>query len=150
MKAVGLAQDYAHYLTASLPSTRGSEPVHRIARSRCLVVLGVLYVMVMTPANATNTAIQTTSIDSLKLYAHSRIVNYKEFQCFNILVTKESNWRVDAVNLNGKHFGLTQMRNTKYRNLDGFRQIDWSIRYNIHRYKTHCNTLNHFLSKGWH
>jgi hypothetical protein len=148
MKAVGLAQDYAHYLTASLPSTRGSEPVYRIARSRCLVVLGVLYVMVMTPANATNTAIQTTSIDSLKLYAHSRIVNYKEFQCFNVLITKESNWRVDAIN--GSHYGLGQMRNPKYRNLDAFRMIDWSIRYNIHRYKTHCNTLKHFLSKGWH
>jgi hypothetical protein len=148
MKAVGIAQDYAHYLTALLPSTRGSEPVHRIARSRCLVVLGVLYVMVVTPANATNTAIQTTSIDSLKLYAHSRIVNYKEFQCFNVLITKESNWRVDAIN--GSHYGLGQMRNAKYRNLDGFRQVDWSIRYNIHRYKTHCNTLKHFLSKGWH
>jgi hypothetical protein len=40
---------------------------------------------------------------------------------------KESNWRVDAINPNGKHFGLGQMRNTKYRNLDGYRMIDWSI-----------------------
>jgi len=148
MKAVGLAQDYAHYLTRLLPSTRGSEPVHRIARSRCLVVLGMLYVMVMTPANATNTVIQTTSIDSLKLYAHLRIVNYEEFQCFNLLITKESNWNVNAIN--GSHYGLGQMRNPKYRNLDGFRMIDWSIRYNLHRYKSHCNTMKHFLAKGWH
>jgi hypothetical protein len=33
---------------------------------------------------------------------------------------KKSNWRVDAVNPNGKHFGLGQMRNTKYRTLMAF------------------------------
>jgi len=148
MKAVGLAQDYAWYLTAPIPSTRGSEPVSRIARSRCLMVLAVLCIVGTTQANATNTAIQTTSIDSLKLYAHSRIVNYKEFQCFNVLITKESNWNVNAIN--GSHYGLGQMRNPKYRNLDGFRMIDWSIRYNLHRYKSHCNAVKHLLDKGWH
>jgi len=151
MKAVGLAQDYACYLTRSLPSTRVSEPVHRIARRRCLVVLAVLYVMMMTPANATNTVIQTTSIDSLKLYAHSRIVNYKQFQCFNQLITKESNWRVEAVNPNGKHFGLGQMRNTKYQNLDGYRMIDWSIRYIKARYNgSSCQAYAHWAKHGWH
>ena len=151
MKPVGLAQDHARLLTALLPSTRGSEPVHRIARSRCLVVLGVLFVMVMTPANATNTAIQTTSIDSLKLYAHSRIVNYKQFQCFNQLITKESNWRVEAINPNGNHFGLGQMRNTKYQNLDGYRMIDWSIRYIKARYNgSSCNAYAHWAKHGWH
>jgi hypothetical protein len=110
------------------------------------VVLGVLCVMVMTPANATKEV--KPSVDYLKLYAHSRIINYKEFQCFNTLITKESNWRIDAIN--GSHYGLGQMRNPKYQNLDGFRQIDWSIKYNLHRYKSHCNTLKHFLAKGWH
>jgi hypothetical protein len=111
-----------------------------------MVLLAVLCIVGTVPATAAQEV--KPSIDYLKLYAHSRIVNYKEFQCFNTLITKESNWRVDAIN--GSHYGLGQMRNPKYRNLDGFRQIDWSIRYNIHRYKTHCNTLNHFLSKGWH
>ena len=136
----------AMYLLSSIRSMLVGEPLWRIARKRCLVLLAMLFVVGTTPAYATKAA--TTSIDSLKLYAHSRIVNYKEFQCFHILITKESNWRVDAIN--GSHYGLGQMRNPKYRNLDGFRQIDWSIRYNIHRYKTHCNTLKHFLAKGWH
>ena len=151
MKPVGLAQDYARYLTALLPSTLVGEPVHRIARRRCLVVLAVLYVMVMTPANATNTAIQTTSIDSLKLYAHSRIVNYKQFQCFNQLITKESNWRVEAINPNGNHFGLGQMRNTKYRDLDGYRMIDWTLRYITARYSgSSCKAYAHWQKHGWH
>ena len=136
----------AMYLLSSIRSMLVGEPLWRIARKRCLVLLAMLFVVGTTPAYATKAV--TTSVDSLKLYAHSRIVNYKEFQCFHILITKESNWRVDAIN--GSHYGLGQMRNPKYRNLDGFRQIDWSIRYNIHRYKTHCNTLKHFLAKGWH
>ena len=145
-KPVGIAQDYARYLTALVRSRLADEPVCRIARARCMVLLAVLCIVGTVPATAAQEV--KPSIDYLKLYAHSRIVNYKEFQCFNTLITKESNWRVDAIN--GSHYGLGQMRNLKYRNLDGFRQIDWSIRYNIHRYKTHCNTLKHFLAKGWH
>ena len=150
VKPVGLAQDYARLLTALLPSTLVGEPVHRVARRRCLVVLAVLCVMGLTPAQATKD-VKQASIDSLKLYAHSRIVNYKEFQCFNTLITKESNWRVNAINPNGNHFGLGQMRNTKYRNLDGYRMIDWSLRYVAHRYSgSSCKALAHWSKHGWH
>ena len=151
VKPVGIAQDYARCLTASLPSTRGGEPVSRIARNRYLVVWGVLCVIGITPANATEAVKQTTSINYLKLYAHSRIINYKEFQCFNILITKESNWRIEAINPNGNHFGLGQMRNTKYRNLDGYRMIDWSLRYIAHRYDgSSCKAFAHWQKHGWH
>ena len=150
MKAVGLAQDYARCLTALLPSTLVSEPVRRLARRRCLVVLGVLCVIGITPAYATKDVKQNTSIDSLKLYAHSRIVNYKQFQCFNQLITKESNWRVEAINPNGKHFGLGQMNNPKYQNLDGYRMIDWSLRYIKARHGSSCNAYRHWEKHGWH
>ena len=150
-KPVEIAQDYARCLTASLSSTRGSEPVSRIARSRCLMIWAVLCVIGITPAHATKD-VKQASIDLLKLYAHSRIINYKEFQCFNTLITKESNWRVEAINPNGNHFGLGQMRNTKYRNLDGYRMIDWSLRYINHRYSGKiCNgALAHWRKHGWH
>ena len=151
VKAVGLAQDYARFLTASLPCTRGSEPVSRIARSRCLIDLGVLCVVGTTPAMATKDVKQTTSIDALKVYAHSRIVSEIQYNCFNKLITKESNWRVEAINPNGNHFGLGQMRNTKYRNLDGYRMIDWSIRYINHRYSgSSCKAFAHWQKHGWH
>ena len=151
VKPVGIAQDYAPCLTSSISSNRGSEPVSRIARSRCLMIWGVLCVIGITPANATEVVKQTTSIDSLKLYAHSRIIDYKEFQCFNTLITKESNWRVEAVNPNGNHFGLGQMRNIKYRNLDGYRMIDWSLRYISHRYfGSSCKAFAHWQKHGWH
>jgi len=130
------------YLTSSIRSILAGEPLMRIARRRSLVLLGVLCVVGTTPAEA------VTDIDNLKLYAHSRIINYKQFQCFNQLITKESNWRINAVN--GSHYGLGQMRNTKYRELDGYRQIDWTIRYINGRYGSMCNAYRHWQKKGWH
>ena len=83
-----------------------------------------------TPARA------ATQIDLLKLYAHSRLLDYKEFQCFNKIITKESRWSHLA--RNGSHYGLGQMRSKHYRDLDPFRQIDASIKYITVRYETSC------------
>lgn len=121
----------ASNLTRRLASTLAGEPLRRIARRRSLVLLGVLCVIGMTPANGGQ-----HSTDQLKLYAHSRIVDWKEFQCFNKIITKESRWSYLA--RNGSHFGLGQMRSTWYRDLDPYRQIDASLRYITKRYQTPC------------
>ena len=118
-------------LTRRLASTLAGEPLRRVARKRSLVLLGVLCAFSTTPANGSN-----YSIDHLKLYAHSRIVDWKEFQCFNKIITKESRWSYSA--RNGSHFGLGQMRSTWYRDLDPYRQIDASLRYITKRYQTPC------------
>ena len=76
------------------------------------------------------------SIDHLKLYAHSRLLDYKQFQCFNKIITKESRWSYTA--RNGSHYGLGQMRSKHYRDLDPYRQIDATIRYITVRYSTPC------------
>ena len=78
----------------------------------------------------------TYSADHLKLYAHSRILDYKEFQCFNKIITKESRWSYTAKN--GSHFGLGQMKSKHYRDLDPFRQIDATLKYITIRYQTPC------------
>ena len=138
----GVIHILASNLTEVVASQLAGEPLRRIARMRSLVLLGVLCVVGTTPAEA------VTDIDNLKLYAHSRIINYEQFQCFNKLITKESNWRIKAIN--GSHYGLGQMKNTKYRDLDGFRQIDWSIRYQRTRYGSHCNAWRFFQKHGYH
>ena len=130
------------YLTSSIRSILAGEPLMRIARRRSLVLLGVLCVVGTTPAEA------VTDTDYLKLYAHSRIINYKQFQCFNQLITKESNWRINAIN--GSHYGLGQMRNAKYGRLDGFSMVDWSIRYIKGRYGSMCNAWRFFKANGYH
>jgi len=86
--------------------------------------------------------------DLLKLYAHSRLVSMEQFSCLDQLITKESNWRVDA--RNGSHYGLGQMKNAKYGKLDAFNQIDWTIRYITKRYGSMCNAWRFFKANGFH
>ena len=86
--------------------------------------------------------------DLLKLYAHSRIINYEQFKCFDALITRESHWNVMAKN--GSHYGLGQMRNAKYGRLDGFSMVDWSIRYITKRYGSMCNSWRFFKANGYH
>ena len=95
-----------------------------------------------------NASAANYSIDHLKLYAHSRILDYKEFQCFNRIITKESRWSHLA--RNGSHYGLGQMRSKHYRDLDPFRQIDASLRYITNRYQTPCNAWSFHLKHGWY
>jgi len=88
------------------------------------------------------------SIDHLKLYAHSRILDYKEFQCFNKIITKESRWSYVA--RNGSHYGLGQMRSKHYRDLDPFRQIDASLRYITNRYHKPCKAWDFHQANGYY
>jgi hypothetical protein len=88
------------------------------------------------------------SIDHLKLYAHSRILDYKEFQCFNRIITKESRWSYVA--RNGSHWGLGQMRSKHYGTLDPFRQIDASIKYITNRYQTPCKAWAFHQVRNWY
>jgi hypothetical protein len=88
------------------------------------------------------------SIDHLKLYAHSRLLDYKEFQCFNKIITKESRWSYKAKN--GSHFGLGQMKSKHYRDLDPFRQIDATIKYITVRYETPCKAWAFHIKRNWY
>ena len=140
--------DNSTYLTGLLPSSSESERLKACSSLRRVVVWGVLCLFTgslslqMQPAEATSNA------DHYKLYAHARIINYEQFQCLNKLITAESSWRIKAIN--GSHYGLGQMRNKSYRNLDGYRQIDWTIRYINGRYGSMCNAYRHWQKKGWH
>jgi hypothetical protein len=106
---------------------------NKIKINKLLVFIGSALIAVQ----GSNTASAANySIDHLKLYAHSRILDYKEFQCFNKIITKESRWSYTA--RNGSHYGLGQMRSKHYRDLDPFRQIDATIKYITNRYQTPC------------
>lgn len=113
-------------------------------KRKSLLLIATLFAL-----QGANTAHATTSnVDSLRLYAHSRLVNFEQFLCFNKIITKESNWRVNAKN--GSHFGLGQMRSQWYRNLDGFRQIDQTIKYIGKRYQTPCKAWAFHQRNNWY
>ncbi len=128
----------ARYLTLALPSLRlkrAAIAVSSLERKRglgaAIALTATLSITSIPVATAKN-----YSIDHLKLYAHSRILDYKEFQCFNRIITKESRWSYLAKN--GSHFGLGQMRSKHYRDLDPYRQIDATLKYITNRYGTSC------------
>ena len=132
----------ASNLTKVLRSILAGEPLMRIARRRSLVLLAVLCVVGTTPAKAVSQS------DLLKLYAHSRLISMDQFKCFDSLIQAESSWRVDAKNKS--HYGLGQMRNLNYKKLDGFTQVDWSIRYITKRYGSMCNGWRFFKANGYY
>lgn len=138
--------DLHFYLNACVGSVRSNRSKRAAKLKSSLGAFiafgGSIAIMTATPANA------ASDIDNLRLYAHSRIVNFKQFNCFNQLITKESNWRVDAVN--GSHYGLGQMRNPKYRVLDGYTQIDWTLRYIAKRYGNSCKAYEFFRKHRYH
>jgi hypothetical protein len=112
--------------------------------------MGKVYVLaaLLSITSISESSAANYSIDHLKLYAHSRLLDYQEFQCFNKIITKESRWSYVAHN--GSHYGLGQMRSKHYRDLDPFRQIDASIAYITKRYGSTCKALTFHGKHGYY
>jgi len=149
-KAVGHSQDYARYLTLALLSLRMKRAAIAVSSQERKIGLGAAIALTATLSitSITEATANNYSIDHLKLYAHSRILDYKEFQCFNRIITKESRWSYVAKN--GSHYGLGQMKSKHYRDLDPFRQIDASIKYITIRYKSNCKAWAFHEKKGYY
>ena len=144
-KCARFIHNLAMYLTHPLPSSSASERLKACSSLRSLAVVGILclflssMVLQMQPA-------QANDADQYKLYAHSRLINEKQYECFKRIIYKESRWNPKAKN--GSHYGLGQMRSEHYRTLDPFRQIDASIKYATIRYGSMCNALRFHLKNG--
>jgi hypothetical protein len=132
----------ASYLTRSVRSILAGEPLRRIARRRSLVLLGALCIVGTTPAEA------MTETDHYKLYLHTKIIDFKRFNCAIEIAHRESRWNYKAQN--HSHYGLFQMRNKKVQYMNPYTQIDWWHRYLMTRYKGDaCLALAHLKAKGW-
>ena len=149
-KPVGIAQDYARYLTAALLSLRLRRAAAAGSSQERKIGLGAVYAITasLLITSITESTAASYSIDHLKLYAHSRILDYKEFQCFNKIITKESRWDYKAKN--GSHYGLGQMRSKHYRDLDPYRQIDATLKYITNRYGKSCKAWAFHEKKGYY
>ena len=115
----------------------------KIKKWLVLIVSALIAVQGASSASAAN-----YSKDHLKLYAHSRILIYDEFVCFNRIITKESQWSYPA--RNGSHWGLGQMRSTWYRDLDPYRQINATLKYITKRYQTPCKAWAFHQKRNWY
>ena len=74
--------------------------------------------------------------------------SFTEFYCLDELYHRESRWNPKA--RNGSHYGIPQGRSKWLSTVDGYKQVEWGIKYNYNRYGSMCNALDHFKIKGWH
>jgi hypothetical protein len=130
-------------LTAQSLSKAHREPLRGVARG-VLVAIGIA-LCIMPDAGGSKPKQYVT----YKEFAlHQLGYNYKEFKCLEILYTKESNWRPLA--RNGSHHGIPQGRSEYLSRVDGYKQIQWGLKYIGHRYGEPCIALDHWKAKGWH
>ena len=131
-------------LTNRLRSILAGEPLRRIARSRCLVlVAGLLLFTNMPTAKALSTA---RDINNYKLYAHIKIQSAKEYRCLELLWDKESRWNPRADNPKSTAYGIPQLLKLKAK--DPYIQIDLGLKYIKARHSTPCKALEFHKRTG--
>jgi hypothetical protein len=81
-------------------------------------------------------------------WAFIQLNNLDQFYCLDELNYKESRWNPKAKN--GSHYGIPQGRSKWLATVDGYKQIDWQLKYIKKRYDNPCNALEHHKIKGWY
>lgn len=140
-------QPMKRYLTKVVRSTLAGEPLGRIARRRCLVLVGVLCINSLIAIN-TALAIDKNSIKHYEYKAFAALIinDSKQMRCLDKLWTKESNWRPTAKNKKSSAFGIPQL--LKMTETNPYRQIVLGIKYVEHRHKSPCKALAFHYRKG--
>jgi hypothetical protein len=150
MRHTRLMLNYCYLLTRPLRfvlSTRAA----KAGSSRRTTLTGILLLSVA--LTDVSKAVELKDINNYKLYAHSRVGDFKQFLCLERAWTIESNWNPRSVgNKSGtqKVYGIPQIKNEKVRGLDPYSQIDWGLRYINHRYQGDaCLMLKHLRKHNW-
>jgi len=123
-----------------------SIPLVALDKSRLtssVLILVILLMAIPMPAYSS-----PYSVDQLRLYLHSRVINFNEFICIDAILWKESKYNYLA--RNGSHFGIGQMRSKWYQSKDPYTQIDLTIAYTLKRYKSLCNAYAFHLKRGYY
>lgn len=81
-------------------------------------------------------------------WAFIQLNNLDEFYCLDVLYYHESRWNPLA--RNGSHYGIPQGRSKWLGTVDGYKQVEWGIKYINNRYGSMCKALHHYKTKGWH
>ena len=115
------------------------------SRTKSIVLLLLILLQMAIPMSSYAAAY---SVDQLRVYAHSRIVNYKEFVCFDAIIIKESHYNYLAHN--GNAYGIGQMQSKHYQSRDPYTQIDLTIAYIHKRYKSACLALTFHKKHGYY
>jgi len=129
------------------PSRRKGEP-RRGWLARCTLVGTALFVaQIIGLERAESQVIHKPT--HYKQYAFIQLNHsFTEFYCLDELYHKESRWNPKSKN--GSHHGIPQGRSKYLSKVNGYKQVDWGIKYINNRYGSMCKALDHFKRKGWH
>ena len=115
--------------------------------ARCWLVGIALFIVNLCFVKTNSVAVNKPT--HYKQYAFIQLNHsFTEFYCLDELYHRESKWNPKA--RNGSHYGIPQGRSKYLATVDGFKQIDWGIKYNYARHGSMCNALNHFKKWNWH
>lgn len=128
------------------PSRRKGEP-RRGRLARCTLV-GLALCIFITSSLLIDESVAVDKPNHYRQWAFIQLNNLDEFHCLDELYYKESRWNPKAVN--GSHYGIPQGRSKWLATVSGYKQVEWGIKYNNHRYGSMCKALHHFKTKGWH
>jgi len=128
------------------PSRRKREPRRGLLARCSLVGIAVFVAQISSLERAESQIVNTTN--HYRQWAFIQLNNLDEFYCLDELYFRESRWNPLAQN-NG-HYGIPQGKSKYLLRADGFKQVEWGIKYNLNRYGSMCKALYHFKTKGWH
>jgi hypothetical protein len=128
----------------SLSERKGDLRSRKIARFGLVISLFI----VLNISLLKDDSVAANKTNHYRQYAFIQLNNLDQFYCLDELNFKESRWNPKAKN--GSHHGIPQGRSKWLATVDGFKQIDWQLKYIQKRYDNPCNALAHHKIKGWY
>ncbi len=128
----------------SLSERKGDLRSRKIARFGLVISLS----LGMTIAFLKDNSVAQDKTNHYRQWAFIQLNDIDQFYCLDELNYKESRWNPKAKN--GSHYGIPQGRSEYLSRVDGYKQIDWQLKYIEKRYSNPCNALAHHKIKGWY
>ena len=119
---------------------------HRGKLARCALVGTALFIAVFCFGKIDSANANTTN--HYRQWAFIQLNDLEQFYCLDELNYKESRWNPKAKN--GSHYGIPQGRSKYLQKANGFKQVEWGLKYIENRYGTPCKALQHLKIKGYH
>jgi hypothetical protein len=128
----------------SLSERKGDLRSRKIARFGLVISLFI----VLNTAFLKIDSVNADTTNHYRQWAFIQLNDLDQFYCLDELNYKESRWNPKAKN--GSHYGIPQGRSKYLLKANGYKQIDWQLKYIEKRYSNPCNALAHHKIKGWY
>jgi hypothetical protein len=128
------------------PSRRKREPRRGLLARCSLVGIAIFVAQISSLERAESQILNSTN--HYRQWAFIQLNDLDEFYCLDELYFRESRWNPKA--RNGSHYGIPQGKSKYLLKANGFKQVEWGIKYNLNRYGSMCKALDHLKTKGFH